>query len=191
MSFHESGQTLFPWGGLEDEIGTGAGQGYNINIPLPAGTYDEDFLHAFHAIVPPITKAFEPDIIVVELGMDTLAGDPLTHLQLTNNAHVEVANSLLALDCPLLITGGGGYHVDNTIRGWTLAWQAFSGEIDQDYGLGMGGVMLENTEWTGGLRDRHIPVTPEQRATVEPAIKATLSRLYQTVFPLHHLDSDN
>ncbi|MFM1943869.1 MAG: hypothetical protein RI897_2851 [Verrucomicrobiota bacterium] len=181
VSFHESGETLFPWGGFETETGTGPGLGYNVNVPLPAGTYDEAFLHAFDQVVPPLIQRFKPDIIVVEMGMDTLAGDPLTHLQLTNNAHVEIAGRLLQFNSPLLITGGGGYHPENTVRGWTLAWQAFSGEIDQDYALGMGGVMLENTDWTGGLRDRNLPVSPEQRAKVEPAIQKTIQRLKELV----------
>jgi len=187
VSFHETGKTLFPWGGFEDEIGDGKGRGYNINVPLPPGTYDDAFLRAFHAIVPPLTESYQPDIIVLELGMDTLAGDPLTHLVLTNNAHVEVIDSLLKLSRPILVTGGGGYHVENTVRGWALAWQAFAGEIEHDYGLGMGGVMLENTDWVGGLRDRHLPVTPEQIAQVEPALTATLQKLQQTVFPLHNI----
>jgi acetoin utilization protein AcuC len=187
ISFHESGNTLFPWGGFEDEIGEGEGRGYNVNVPLPPETYDDAFLHAFRTIVPPLSDSFQPDVIVLELGMDTLAGDPLTHLALTNNAHVDVIEILLGLNRPILVTGGGGYHAENTVRGWALAWMAFAGEIEHDYGLGMGGVMLENTDWTGGLRDRHLPLSPEQRSRVEPAIHATLRKLQQALFPLHNL----
>jgi len=181
VSFHESGKTLFPWGGFEHETGTGPGQGYNVNVPLPAKTYDEAFLKAFRTVVPPLIRGYQPDVIVLELGMDTLAGDPLTHLALTNNAHVEVADALLRFETPLLVVGGGGYHAANTVRGWALAWQAFAGEIEDDYGLGMGGVMLENTDWAGGLRDRHLPVTEEQRAQVDPDLEITLQKLQKTV----------
>ena len=76
ISLHESGKTLFPWGGFESEMGEGPGLGYNVNVPLPAGTYDEAFLVAFDQIVVPLLQAYHPDILVLELGMDTLAGDP-------------------------------------------------------------------------------------------------------------------
>ena len=98
---------------------------------------------------------FRPDVIVLELGMDALAGDPLTHLRLTNNAVVEVIERLLRFNHPMLVAGGGGYHVENTVRGWALAWRTCCGENEEcDFGLGMGGVMLASTEWAGGLRDR-------------------------------------
>ena len=65
----------------------------------------------------------------------------------------------------MLVAGGGGYHVENTVRGWALAWRTFCGENDEcDFAIGMGGVMLANTEWAGGLRDRVLPVSAEQRA---------------------------
>lgn len=177
VSFHESGSTLFPWGGFEDEAGAGPGLGYNVNVPLPAGTYDEAFLRAFRAVVPGLVGSYRPDFIVMELGMDTLAGDPLTHLVLTNNAHVEVIEMMTGWGVPVLVTGGGGYHADNTIRGWALAWQVFAGEHDDDLHIGLGGNMLANADWTGGLRDLPLPVSAEQRAAVEPALEASLARL--------------
>ncbi|MCS7337884.1 MAG: acetoin utilization protein AcuC, partial [Verrucomicrobiae bacterium] len=44
VSLHETGRALFPWGGFEDEIGTGSGLGYNVNLSLPPGTFDEAYL---------------------------------------------------------------------------------------------------------------------------------------------------
>ena len=188
VSLHETGRTLFPWGGFEDEIGEGPGRGYNVNVPLPPETYDEAFLAAFDAVALPLAEFYRPDVIVVELGLDTLAGDPLTHLRLTNNAVVEVLERLLRLGRPLLVAGGGGYHVENTVRGWALAWRTCCGENDEcDFGLGMGGVMLASTEWAGGLRDRALAVATEQRRAVEAELQATLDNLGQTIFRLHGL----
>ena len=65
-------------------------------------------------------QAYDPDVIIVELGMDALAGDPLAHLHLTNNTHAEILDKLLGFNKPILATGGGGYHVENTVRGWAL-----------------------------------------------------------------------
>jgi acetoin utilization protein AcuC len=188
ISMHESGKTLFPWRGFEHEIGEGAGLGYNVNVPLPAGTYDEAFLLAFDRVVLPVLGAFGPDVIVVELGLDTLAGDPLTHLHMTNNAVVEVMKRLMEFQRPLLVSGGGGYHVENTVRGWALAWRTCLGAGDEDvYSLGLGGVMLGNLDWAGGLRDRELPITAEQRADVEPVLRATIDRVVHNVFRHHGL----
>jgi len=188
ISAHESGHTLYPWGGFETEIGEGEGRGYNVNLPLPAGTYDEAFLEAFETVVVPLLGAYAPDVIVLELGMDILAGDPLTHLHLTNNVVVDVVERLMSLDCPMLVAGGGGYHIENTVRGWSLAWRTFCGEGDADvYSFGLGGVMLGSTEWAGGLRDRALVVTEERRQAVESELRATIGRLAQTVFRHHGL----
>jgi acetoin utilization protein AcuC len=184
ISLHESGKTLYPWGGFEDERGEGAGRGYNVNIPLPAETYDDAFLRAFDRAVVPLLEAFAPDVLVLELGLDILAGDPLTHLRMTNNVVVEVIERLQRRRCPILVAGGGGYHVENTVRGWALAWRTFSGDSDEyDYGMGMGGVMLASTEWAGGLRDRVLAVSAEQRRAVDAELEATLERVAESAFP--------
>jgi len=187
ISLHESGKTLFPWSGFEDEIGEGAGRGFNVNIPLPAGTYDAAYLRAFRQVAVPLIEAYRPDVLVIELGMDALAGDPLTHLRLTNNTHADILDRLLRFNLPMLVVGGGGYHQENTVRGWALAWKTLRGQEEHDLSFGMGGVMLGSSEWAGGLRDHELPVTPEQRAAVEPALDATIATLRRTVFPLHGL----
>jgi acetoin utilization protein AcuC len=188
ISLHESGKTLFPWGGFEHEMGEGPGLGYNVNLSLPAGTYDEAFLMAIDDGVMPLLGAFRPEVIVIELGMDTLAGDPLTHLCLTNNATVDVLNRLLRLNTPLLVAGGGGYNVDNTVRAWALAWRTCAGEDDEhDFSLGLGGVMLASTEWAGGLRDRALAVTAEQRQTVEAELRASIQIVTRDIFRHHGL----
>ncbi len=186
VSLHETGRTLFPWGGFEDEIGEGPGRGYNVNVPLPPEMYDEAFLTAFDGAAMPVLEFYRPDVIVLELGLDALAGDPLTHLRLTNNAVVEVLERLMRFHRPMLVAGGGGYHVENTVRGWALAWRTCCGENDEcDFGLGMGGVMLASTEWAGGLRDRALAVTTEQRRAVESELRVTLENIHQLVFQLH------
>lgn len=186
ISLHENPKLLFPGTGFEDEIGEGEGRGYCVNLPLPAGTFDQAYVYAFESVAVPLIKAYNPDIIVFELGADTLAGDPLAHLCLTNNAYAEIIQHLLRLNKPILMTGGGGYHVENTVRAWALAWTVLSGQ-DIDIGMeaAVGGVMLQSTDWQGGLRDREIPVTAQQRETVLAAIDASIDILKATVFPLH------
>jgi acetoin utilization protein AcuC len=191
ISLHESGTTLFPGTGFENEIGKGAGLGYSVNVPLPADTYDEAYLRAFRAIVLPLVGAYDPDVVVVELGMDALAGDPLVHLSLTNNVHAEILKALLPFGKPILATGGGGYHVENTVRSWALAWKVLCGkDLDEDASYSLGGVMLESTDWAGGLRDRFRPVRPAQREAVDAALEATIRAVKRNVFGYHGLDKE-
>lgn len=190
ISMHESGKTLYPWGGFENETGECGGEGFNVNIPLPAETYDDAFLRAYRELVPPLLRAFHPDCIVLELGLDTLAGDPLTHLMMTNNIVVEVAQHLLDFGRPVLVAGGGGYHLEHTVRGWALAWRTFAGEGDADaYSLGLGGVMLGNTDWAGGLQDHQLPISAEQRQRVDIELDATLRAVRQNIFKYHGLET--
>jgi len=188
ISLHENPASLFPGTGFANEIGVGEGKGYCVNVPLPIGTYDEMYMKAFNAIVVPLIGAYNPDVIVFELGADALAGDPLAHLCLTNNSYADIINSLLTFDRPILMTGGGGYNVENTARAWAYAWSVISGRSDEhNMNLGMGGVMLESTDWQGGLRDREFFVREHQREMVLPGVEATIEEIKTNVFPIHGL----
>ena len=120
--------------------------------------------------------------------MDTLAGDPLTHLQMTNNIVVDVLHRLMDFRLPLLVAGGGGYHLEHTVRAWTLAWRTCLGEDEEDgQSMGLGGVMLGSSEWAGGLRDRQLPIPEPQRAAVNAELQTTIDHLVRDVFPHHGL----
>lgn len=186
ISFHQSGRTLFPGTGFIDDIGTGDGKGYSVNVPLPVGTYDEMYMKAFLQIVPPLFEKFVPDVMVFELGGDTLAGDPLAQLYLTNNTHAAIVKRLREFDVPILMTGGGGYNIKNTVRAWSLAWSVLCGADDgHDMNIGLGGVMMETTDWLGGLRDRHLVPTQQQQTVVAPAVEAVIEQVKEKIFPLH------
>ncbi len=188
ISFHQNPKTLFPGTGFENEIGTGEGKGYCVNVPLPVGTYDQAYMKAFEAIALPLMTAYNPDVIVFELGADALAGDPLANLNLTNNVYAKIINHLMGFGKPILATGGGGYNVENTVRAWALAWSIFCGaDQGEDMSHAMGGVFLESTEWQAGLRDRALAVAEQQRNAVEPAIETVVRNIKESVFPIHGL----
>ncbi len=111
ISLHESGRTLFPGTGFPADMGEGDGLGFSVNIPLPAGTYDQVYVRTFEELVLPLLQAYDPDVVVMEIGADALAGDPLAHLALSNNAYARVISLIRDLDRPILATGGGGYSL--------------------------------------------------------------------------------
>jgi acetoin utilization protein AcuC len=122
ISMHESGRFLFPGTGFTSEIGVGAGRGYSVNIPLYPDTEDDIYLWAFHETALPLLKAFAPDVLVTQLGIDSYYSDPLTHLQVTSRGYVEAVREFARLGLPWLALGGGGYDLSAVARCWTLAY---------------------------------------------------------------------
>jgi acetoin utilization protein AcuC len=128
ISVHESGEYLFPGSGFVTERGAAGGEGTKVNVPLHPGATDEAWLAAFDAVVPPILRAFEPKVLVTQLGCDTHVTDPLAHLRLTTRAYRETATRLHGLaheltDGRWIATGGGGYQWASVVpRAWTIAF---------------------------------------------------------------------
>lgn len=122
ISLHETGRSLFPGTGFPGETGRGAGLGYSVNLPLPPGTGDPEYLAAFEAVVPGLLRAYAPDVLVTQLGADSLGRDPLTHLELTLRGFERLVRAFASLDLPWVALGGGGYDVGATARAWALAW---------------------------------------------------------------------
>ncbi len=122
ISIHESGAYLFPGTGFSRDTGAGPGRGFSVNLPLPPGAGDGIFVRAFEEIVPEFIEAFKPDILVTQLGVDTLKSDPITHLELTTNGFEEMVKRFRSFELPWVALGGGGYDMGNVARAWTIAW---------------------------------------------------------------------
>jgi acetoin utilization protein AcuC len=127
ISTHERGDRLFPGTGAVEEIGEGAGRGYAVNLPLNPYTDDAVYLDAFDAIVPPVVHAFNPDVVVAQLGIDGHRTDPLTHLALSVDGFAQAVRRILGLAPRLVALGGGGYDLSNVARAWTAAWALMNG----------------------------------------------------------------
>lgn len=127
ISLHESGIYFFPGTGFEDETGVGQGKGYTVNLPLLAHTDDPLYMRAFDETVYPLLAAYNPDIIVAQIGADTFRTDPLTQLEITTYGYSYIMRKLQALKIPWVALGGGGYDLMNTARAWTIAWGAMNG----------------------------------------------------------------
>ena len=191
VSLHEDGHYLFPGTGFTDEIGTGPGRGYSVNVPLPPYTRDVSYLYAFQEIVPPLARAFKPDVIVSQLGADGHHLDPLTHLMLTTETYEAVGMMLHDLSKELcgsrwIATGGGGYDVTAVPRVWTVLFSTMLGRELED---ALPVEWLKECHHLAGsvpgdksLRDH---VHAEEEAHVPRAAKRTVEELRRTVFPLH------
>lgn len=125
ISLHEHPRTLFPQTGWPEETGAGSAAGGAANVALPAGTGDEGWVRAFHAVVPELLAQFRPQVLVTQHGADTHFEDPLAHLAVSLDAQraVQIACHELAhehADGRWVALGGGGYAVVDVVpRSWT------------------------------------------------------------------------
>jgi acetoin utilization protein AcuC len=129
---HEDGRYLYPGTGSALESGKGAAEGTKLNIPLESGAGDKEFIQAFDKIEHFVDTA-KPELIILQCGADGLAGDPITHLQYTPQAHkhaAEVLHELAHKHCigRIVALGGGGYNRTNIGRAWTEVVRSFTGQ---------------------------------------------------------------
>lgn len=184
ISIHESGRYLFPGTGEVTEIGTGAGKGYSVNIPLHPFTEDTTYLWTFREVVPPLISRFKPDVIVSQLGCDTHYLDPLAHLMLTTEGYTETLREIKKLAPRWLALGGGGYKIDVVARSWTLAYgimtdREWADEIPESYQQKYG---------IKKLRDKDKPELDVRRKEEgEKFAQQKVAELKQLVFAYHGL----
>ena len=185
ISVHESGRYLFPGTGFVAEMGENSGRGYSVNLPLYPYTSDDVYLDAFREVVPPLVRAFAPDVLVAQMGIDSYHSDPLTHLQLTTEGFVEVVKEFAALGLPWLALGGGGYDLMAVARAWTLAYGVMLGEEWPD--MLPRGFALEHG--IGHLRDSEAPEVPANlRLDIRRHAGETVGAIKEQIFPVHGLE---
>lgn len=109
VSVHSDPNFTFPfYWGYADEIGRGKGEGFNLNIPLPKGTVEKNYINAIKTALINIEK-FNPDILLVSFGADTLLNDPHGGFNLSPNSFRKIGEHLSSLNKPTLIIQEGGY----------------------------------------------------------------------------------
>ncbi len=128
---HEDGRSLYPGTGRATETGTGDAAGTKLNIPLPPGAGDAEFIEAFDRLESFIV-GFRPSLILLQCGADGLGGDPLTHLEYSSAAHEYATTSLHRLAhevCGgrIVAMGGGGYNPANVRDAWSAVVKGLSG----------------------------------------------------------------
>jgi len=129
--FHGSPQVLFfsthqypyyPGSGNLREVGEGAGKGYTVNVPLPAGVGDQGFARIYREVLTPVAERFQPELILVSAGYDAHWDDPLAGLRLSLAGYWVLAQTVVALAerlCGgrLVVTLEGGYNLEVLSRG--------------------------------------------------------------------------
>lgn len=124
VSVHESGRALFPGTGWPADIGGPDARGTAVNVALPPGTGDSDWLRAIESVVPHVVAAFNPDVLVSQHGCDSHRQDPLAHFSISLDAQRRAHECLHRLahdhaDGKWVALGGGGYElVDVVPRSW-------------------------------------------------------------------------
>jgi acetoin utilization protein AcuC len=137
-------------------------------------------------VVPPLVQAYDPDVLVTQLGVDTLATDPLAALNLTTNGFIKLVKEIKSWNRKWVALGGGGYNVMNVARTWSQAWAVMKG-IDVPDVLPEVFVKQHRSELgrTSTLSD---PVFNMDAAVADGARKlaaSVVAGIKENVFPVH------
>ena len=118
VSIHQS--PLYPGTGAASDVGSGAGTGYTVNLPVPAGSDDLTYRAAVDHVVVPLAGEFKPQLVLVSAGYDAHRDDPLADGQVTEAGFAAMTHSLrracLELGAPLGFVLEGGYALGALAR---------------------------------------------------------------------------
>ena len=162
ISFHQDPRTIYPGTGFIEQIGRGAGEGFNVNMPLPPQTGDQTYLYAMKEIFVPMAEEFKPELIVTNGGSDPHFADSLGSLGLTVNGFFKISKTIRAVaekvcQGKVILMPGSGYNPAVLPQCW--------------YALAAGIVGLETIDATDPYKP---PVEPSY---VRPKAKETLANL--------------
>jgi acetoin utilization deacetylase AcuC-like enzyme len=114
VSIHQSG--IYPGTGPLSDVGSGPGEGYTINLPVPAGSEADLWLSLIEHTVLPAAASFAPDLVLISAGFDAHYADPLAGCRLDVGAFAQMARHMRAFarerEIPLGAVLEGGYAPD-------------------------------------------------------------------------------
>ncbi|MHC5025210.1 MAG: histone deacetylase family protein [Planctomycetota bacterium] len=118
-SMHQA--PFYPGTGALTDIGTGAGRGTTVNVPLSAGCDDEAYLAVMHHVLVPVAERFRPDLVLVSAGFDAHADDPLGGMDVSDAGFAAMLAIVRGIadrhaDGRLALILEGGYDVDALAR---------------------------------------------------------------------------
>ena len=139
ISTHE--YPLYPGTGDVDETGSGTARGTKVNIPLPAGCGDDEYLLVFEQIISPVVRQFQPQLIVVSAGYDSHWADGLALMQVTTTGFAQMVKIIRGLadefcQSSIVICLEGGYHLQALACSVKATFDVLLGNTDIDDPLG-------------------------------------------------------
>ncbi len=118
VSIHQS--PLYPGTGPASDVGSGAGRGYTVNLPVPPGTGDDVYLSLLRHVVEPLARIWQPQLVLVSAGFDAHRADPLASCAVTEEGFAGMAtlvgDACASLGVPLGCVLEGGYHLGALAR---------------------------------------------------------------------------
>ena len=129
ISIHGDPRTSYPYfSGFETETGAKMGRGTNLNIPLPAGTDDNEYRKHFHRAIDRVNE-FKPEFFIVSQGFDTFVRDTSGYFNLTTEFFGEMGKTYRNMDMPVLVCLEGGYDVEDLGMNAASLFEGFHGKI--------------------------------------------------------------
>jgi acetoin utilization deacetylase AcuC-like enzyme len=107
---------FYPGSGAQSERGEGRGEGYTLNVPLPAGSENDVYLTAMQEIVVPALDAYQPELLLISAGFDAHRSDPLAQMNLTTDCFADFARLMQGVatrwsDGRVALVLEGGYNL--------------------------------------------------------------------------------
>ncbi len=108
---------FYPGTGAPEEVGKGKGEGFTVNVPMPAGCGDAEYGNVFLHVLKPIALSYKPQLILVSAGFDTYSRDPLGGMRMTEKGYARLTNITMEIaqrTCggKIVIALEGGYDLD-------------------------------------------------------------------------------
>jgi acetoin utilization deacetylase AcuC-like enzyme len=129
-SIHQRG--LFPGTGAPEDVGSGRGEGFTINLPVSAGAGEEEWLALLAHVLLPAARAFEPQLVLISAGFDAHRADPLASCRLEAGSFAEMARHVRAeaerLRAPIGAVLEGGYEPSSLADSVRQTMAALAGE---------------------------------------------------------------
>jgi acetoin utilization deacetylase AcuC-like enzyme len=128
---------LYPGTGAVTDVGTGAGVGYTINVPLPAYCGDANYTRIFDEIVWKAAERFQPQLVLVSAGLDAHWTDPLAGMKLTLNGYAHLSSELMRMadqycSGKIVFVMEGGYDLDGLSHGISNIARLLLGDAPTD-----------------------------------------------------------
>ena len=140
---------FYPGGGAATETGIRDGEGFTVNVPLPAGCDDGDYLAALRELIVPIADACEPQLLLVSAGFDAHLGDPLAEMRVTTGGFAAMCGLVRDLadrhaHGRLGLVLEGGYHVESLVADVRACVEVLAGAeppvVDREAETGLGAI---------------------------------------------------